>query len=317
MNYQIKKCIDSNHWDDFILSTPQNNLFCQTAFLDACRQDYDLMFITKGDLILLGVVIIKNNDRTPIKNQFMYQGVLFSKYFELLSLHKKIKMQLDVIQFLLIKLESIYGHIDLSLHHSIGDLRGFQWHNYHNKNGLQPSLNLNYTGILDLSEIENFDEILMNSRTVRRQEYKKCVKNGFTVEESDDINILNLLHNKTFERQGITRSESEVFLTTTLAKKSISKGFGRLLICRDEKGIPASASLFIFDDNTGYYLIGANDPDYRKFGTGGFVVLEQIRYCIEQGLSYVDFMGINSPFRGDFKTSLNAAPRAYFSFQLQ
>jgi lipid II:glycine glycyltransferase (peptidoglycan interpeptide bridge formation enzyme) len=175
---------------------------------------------------------------------------------------------------------------------------------------------LNYTGILGLSKIESFDQVLVNARTVRRQEYKKCVKNGFTVEESDDINILNLLHNKTFERQGISRSESEVFLTTTLAEKSISKGFGRLLICRDEKGIPASASLFLFDDNTGYYLIGANDPDYRKFGTGGFVVLEQIRYCIEQGLSYVDFMGINSPFRGDFKTSFNADPISYFEFTL-
>ena len=65
-----------------------------------------------------------------------------------------------------------------------------------------------------------------------------------------------------------------------------------------------------------YYLIGANDPNYRKDGAGGFVVLEQIRYCIEQGLSYEDFMGINSPLRGDFKTSLNADPVSYFEFNL-
>ena len=219
-------------------------------------------------------------------------------------------------EFLLTELESLYGSISLSLHHSLNDLRGFQWHNYHNQNGLQPKLNLNYTGILDLAKIESFNQVLLNVRTVRRQEYKKCVKNGFTVEESGDINILNVLHNKTFERQGISRSESEVFLATTLAKKSISKGFGRLLICRDENGIPASASLFLFDDNTGYYLIGANDSDYRKFGTGGFVLLEQIRYCMEQDLSYVDFMGINSPLRGDFKTSFNASPRPYFLFQM-
>ena len=65
-----------------------------------------------------------------------------------------------------------------------------------------------------------------------------------------------------------------------------------------------------------YYLIGANDPNYRKDGAGGFVVLEQIRYCIEQGLSYVDFMGINSLLRGDFKISLNADPVSYFEFTL-
>ena len=45
-------------------------------------------------------------------------------------------------------------------------------------------------------------------------------------------------------------------------------------------------------------------------------MFEQIQYCIEQGLSYVDFIGINSPLRGDFKTSFNADPRPYFSFQI-
>ena len=77
-----------------------------------------------------------------------------------------------------------------------------------------------------------------------------------------------------------------------------------------------SNNAFLFDNKTGYYLVGANDPQYRKDGTGGYVVFEQIRYCIEKGLSYVDFMGINSPFRGDFKTSFNADPKSYYKFTL-
>ena len=316
MDYKLIECLDNNTWNEFVLTSPQNNLFCQTDFLDVCQQDYDLLLVTKGELILSGVVIIKGGDGAPVKNQYMYQGVLFSKYIESLSSHKKIKKQLDIVQFLLIELESIYGSISLSLHHSLDDLRGFQWHNYHDQTGLQPTLIMNYTGLLDLKKIENFEQVLMNARTVRRQEYKKCIKNGFTVEASNDISILDYLHEKTFERQGMKRSKSEVFLATELARESLKKGIGRLLICKNSEGVPTSASLFLFDDNTGYYLIGANDPDYRKFGTGGFVVLEQIRYCIEQGLSYVDFMGINSPLRGDFKTSFNASPRAYFSFEM-
>ena len=314
--YKISICNNKKEWDEFVRTSPQNNLFCSTYFLDAFHQNYDKYFVVKGELILLGVLIIKDSAGTPLNNPFMYQGILFSKYIELLSSHKKIKITLDSIQFLLTELESIYGTISLSLHHSLIDLRGFQWHNYHNKKGLKPSLNLNYTGILGIDEIENFDQILANARTVRRQEYNKCIKNGFTVEESLDVDILNSLHAKIFERQGINRSDSEVLLANEFAKESLSKGFGRLLVCKDKQGIPASISLFLFDDKTGYYLIGANDPEYRKFGTGGFVVLEQIRYCIEQGMSYVDFMGINSPFRGDFKTSLNASPRAYFSFEM-
>ena len=312
MNYQLIKCVDNNQWNEFVLASPQNNLFCYTNFLDAYQQNYDLLFITKGELILMGVVIIKSSEGVPVVDPFMYQGVLFSQYIESLALQKKTKKILQLTQLLLIELESLYGSVALSLHHSLNDLRGFQWHNYHNQDGLQPNLNLNYTGILDLSKIESFDQILINARTVRRQEYKKCIKNGFTVEESNDVSILDFLHEKTFERQGMKRSKSDVFLATEFAKESLDKGFGRLLICRNIKDVPTSASLFIFDDKTGYYLIGANDPEYRKFSTGGLVVLEQIRKCFEQGLEQIDFVGINSPNRGDFKTSFDAVPTPYY-----
>jgi len=312
--YKISICNNKKEWNEFVNTSSQNNLFCKTNFLDAYQREYDLLFVAKGELILVGVVIIKGDDGIPTIDSFMYQGVLFSKYIESLPSHKKNKKQLDIIEFLLIKLESIYGSISLSLHHSLNDLRGFQWHNYHNSAGLRPALNLNYTGLLDLKKAGNFDQILMDVRTVRRQEYNRCVRNEFTIEESNDISVLDLLHEKTFERQGMKRSKSEIFLATKFANESLVKGFGRLLICRNVKGAPTSASLFLFDEKTAYYLIGANDPDYRKDGTGSYIMFEQIRYFLEQGLSYVDFMGINSPFRGDFKMSFNAKSMPYYFF---
>ena len=63
-------------------------------------------------------------------------------------------------------------------------------------------------------------------------------------------------------------------------------------------------------------MIGANDPEYRKYGTGTFIMFEQIRKCLESGLSQVDFIGINSPNRGDYKTSFGGIPVQYFSFTL-
>ena len=102
-----------------------------------------------------------------------------------------------------------------------------------------------------------------------------------------------------------------------MATESLAKGFGRLLICRNINNIPTSASFFLFDDKIAYYLIGASDPEYRKFSTGGFVVLEQIRKFFEQGLEQIDFLGINSPNRGDFKTSFGGIPVKYFLFSLE
>src|SRR5262249_12920131 len=76
-------------------------------------------------------------------------------------------------------------------------------------------------------------------------------------------------------------------------------------------GEVAGANLFLFDRSCGYYMFGANDPEYRKTGAGTLLLAHSIRHCMERGLESVDVVGINSPNRGDFKTSFNAAPSAY------
>ena len=311
--YLLDKCSDKKLWDSFVLNSPQSNLFCQTKFLDVFQKEYELLAVNKGESILLGAVIIKDETDNPMTQPFMYQGILFSQSLDTLAQHKQSKKYLELVDFLLIKLEKQYRQVSFSLHPSINDLRSFQWHNYHEPEKGQFQIDLNYTGILDLENIQDFDQILMNARTVRRQEYRKCIREEFIIEESRDISILDKLHEKTFARQGLKRSKGEKFMATTLAEESLSKGFGKLIICRDKTGIPASASLFLFDDKTGYYLIGANDPNFRKYGTGTYVLFEQIKNCLEQGLSQVDFIGINSPMRGDFKTSFNAIPTPYFT----
>ena len=116
---------------------------------------------------------------------------------------------------------------------------------------------------------------------------------------------------------GEDRTAVEKFMSTELSIEAIKGGFGRLNICKNSDGEPVSASFFLYDENCGYYLLGANDPNYRRYGTGSYVVLEQIKWCQEQGLSMIDFVGINSPFRGDFKTSFNAKPVPYYNVSLK
>ena len=74
-------------------------------------------------MILMGVIIVKDLNREESKNPFMYQGVLLSQHIESLHSHKKIKKFLELTQFLLTELESLYGSVTLSLHHSLNDLR--------------------------------------------------------------------------------------------------------------------------------------------------------------------------------------------------
>ena len=317
MSFILKECNNKEEWNKFVLSSPQNNLFCRINFLDSMQQDCDFWFVQKGELILLGVLLNKNSDSSPLDGPFMYQGILYSEYIESLTSHKKYRTCLDSVEFLLKELESKYKACSLSLHHSLEDLRAFQWLNYHNKKGSQGNLELNYTGILEINENMNFDQFFAKTSKGRRSDYKKCIKNGFIVEETIDTDLLDSLHEKTFLRQGLIRSPYDQYLSKVLAKESISKGFGRLLVCKDKQGKPASANLFLFDEKTCYYLVGANDPDFRNSGSGSFIVFQQIKYFLEKGIQFVDFIGINSPLRGDFKLSFNSSPRPYFLFSMK
>jgi len=312
-NYHLQLLSDRRKWDNFVTTSHQGNVFCTTQFLDAWGQDYELLLVTKNQNIQLGAVIVKQDDGQPTLNPFMYQGVLFSSSIANLPAHRRAKKSLDLVDFLLMELEERYDRISFSLHHSFDDLRSFQWFHYHEPEKGQFQIDINYTGVLDLSQVNDFEDLIMNARTVRRQEYRKCIKEEFTIEESDGIEILNRLHEKTFERQRTKRNEGEEYMTSELTEEAISNDFGRLILCRSKEGNPASASLFLYDDKCGYYLIGANDPEYRKYGTGSYVVLEQIRKCMDQGLLKIDFVGINSPYRGDFKTSFNAVPIPYYT----
>ncbi len=312
----LKVCTDRKLWDEFVSFSPQGNLFCQTKFLDTFQKGFELLTVCKGNEILLGAVIVKDEDGQPTLNPFMYQGLLINQSVASLAIHKNVKKSLELIEFLLQEVTKRYQRICFSLHPLFRDLRSFQWHNYHSPEKGKFKINLNYTGILGIQGVENIEQLISGARTVRRQEYRKCLKEGFTIEESDNIKVLDVLHSQTFKRQGIGRSSGEKFMATTLAKKAISLGFGRLIICRDSSGSPASASLFLFDDKTAYYLIGANDPEFRKYGAGSYLMFEQIRLSLEQGLSQVDFVGINSPQRGDYKTSFNAKPKSYYTAML-
>lgn len=316
-SYSLQICTDKQLWDDFVSTSPQNNLFCTTQFLDAWGKDYELLLVAKGDANLLGAVLVKDKDGQPTTQPLMYHGVLFGRLVADCPNHKRVKKALELVNFLLVELEQRYSWISFSLHHSFEDVRSFQWFHYHEPEKGQFQIDVNYTGVLDLSQINDFEDLLMNARTVRRQEYRKCIKEGFKIEESGEIEILDKLHEKTFERQGMERTAGEKFMSNELAEKAISQNFGRLIVCRDKKGAPASAALFLFDNKCGYYFIGANDPEYRKYGTGTYVVFEQTRCCMEPGLDTIDFVGVNSPQRGDFKTSFNAVPIPYYTVTWQ
>jgi len=314
MRMEFSICRDKQRWDAFVVKSPQGTIFCESRFLDALADDYELPVIEEGGHITMGAVVMLHDGAVlpapyPLT---MYHGALCCAESERMPHHRCARWLPERVEFLLAAMARRYTRISLCLSHRFQDIRGFQWFNYHEPGRGTFAAKIGYTGLLGLHAVVDFDTLLAQVRTVRRQEYRMGVERGLNIEPSSDVQLLNRLHAATFKRQGVTRSVEEEKVLLAVSEAAVRSGFGELLVCRLGDGEPASATLFLYDERYAYYYIGANDPEYRDTGSGTFLVLENIRRALERRLAAVDFVGINSPRRGDFKTSFNARPVPYY-----
>lgn len=306
-NLDLVLCLDEIKWDNFINVSPQGSIYCKSDFLKCLPAKIDKYFFYSNGKEIASVILI-NNEESPLFS--MYQGVCLAPISG--GKHHYFNEQLKTLTLLLECLVKVFPTLELSLSHHFEDLRAFQWINYNEPHKGQFSLNLNYTGIIPLKEENNFESYLTSIRSVRRYEWRQCEKKGFRVFDSSDIMEFIKLYKLTFERQGIILDSNSINTVTSITKSAISNNFGRLVFCADNDGVVHSANLILFHNDTCYYEFGASDPQFRSSGASVYLMLNNIKYAIENGYSFFDLVGINSPNRGDFKLSFNAFPKAYF-----
>ena len=314
MSLTMVQCTDKTRWDEFVRNSLQGSIFCQTAFLDALGVDYDTWLIEDKEKAQLGTVILrKGAEILPAPHGFtMYQGLMFSNYVNAQPLHTRTALILKLTEEFLANLSQHYDRLSFCLHYSHADVRGIQWFNYHEPHKGQFRFVLQYTGLLDLNQFDDLEDYLPNIRTTRRYEYRKALRGGMKVESSDDIDTLLELHRLTFERTGLVQTDEIAAMAKNITFAALNNKFGEMLMCRDPSGEIVSATLFLFDERCAYYLIGANHPAQRNSNGNTLLFMENILLAKNRGFRWVDTCGINSPFRGDFKTSFNAAPAPYF-----
>lgn len=311
---EFELCQDKKAWDRFVDSSAQGNVFCYSSFLDGLPEDYILAALTEAGEIVIGAILLVREGkvlRAPYPGT-QYQGVLCGPDADKMPQHRRAPWLLDGFNLLIAELEKRYGGMSFCTSPFLNDLRAFQWFHYHEPPPGRMSIELRYSGIIDVPAAPDFEMYVAAIRADRRHDYQRALSRGFTVEQSTDIDLLDSLHEATFARQGIVRSALEQEIVKGIAAAAVAGGFGEVLVSKDPHGNAAGATLFLYDRRFGYYYIGANDPAYRKAGTGTLLVIESIRRCSERGLGAVDAVGVNSPNRGDFKTSLNARPVSFF-----
>jgi lipid II:glycine glycyltransferase (peptidoglycan interpeptide bridge formation enzyme) len=211
------------------------------------------------------------------------------------------RKQFEATEFMLNKIIEIYKGLS-QIHFRLTDLRPFLWHNYHAPEKGLFDIKLSYTGILDISSYGTLEKYLGSIRACRRQEYKKAKEGDIKIVDSHDVDKFIELYKKTFERQDFNIAEDKIYLTRSIITSALEKSYGRMQFAM-VKETPLAAIVFLYDKKRGYYLYGANDPQYRLSGAGTRLLVENIWQCKEDGLAEVDFVGVNSPNRGDYKLS--------------
>jgi len=296
-------------WDSFAIKSPQRSAFIYTNFLDSLIVKYNLITCHSKGVIVAGVVIFYNESGNPMLGFFPYQGLLLADNTRM-GLNSQITHEFKVVEYFI---EQLIGHFrNISFCHSwrVRDLRSFQWYNYNEPEKNHFKIDLRYTGILNLSEFKSFELYMTSVRECRKQDFKKASK-VLNFRFSNDVLLLDKFLAQVYQSQNIDRPNRDSMLLQSICRRSIADGFGKLGVAYLDE-VPCSAVLFLYDDRTAFYLYAGTDPAYRKIGSGTFTLMKMIEDAFSLGLEEVDFVGANSPQRGDFKISFNAELRPYF-----
>lgn len=314
MKLSIDICKDRAAWDTFVKSTLHPQVFHTTSFLSALDVDYELVTVSNDEEVLAGCAVLLQDGKALLEPvpYHQYCSILLAASLQSRSCHRRVKIGLDIVLRLIEYVITRYGAVRYQLDPVFGDLRSLQWFNYHSPELGTFSVQLRYSGLIEVPELARFDDYVAAIRSVRRQEYKRALREGLVVEDCDDVDLLDNLHDCTFARQGVKRPDREIRLLRSISQAALESHFGVIKVAKTESGQVVGATLFLHDALSGYYFVGANDPAYRKTGASTLLFMENVRECAERKLSTIDVVGLNSPQRGDYKSSFNAEPVSYF-----
>ncbi len=316
MGLSLEECDNDMAWDAFVNRSPHGTVFALTGFLQSSAFTYHRWWVRDGRGTPLAALLMPlGKDKRPPKHLVpfsMYQGVMLASELLVTPAHRRISECMAVLNYLIEALTTRYPYFHWCLPTRFEDMRPFQWHNHHQPKAGTFSLDLRYTGCIDLRDQATINDFLAKIRPTRRWEYRRAARDGVTAELCTEIELLIELYERTFKRQGQVVATENIAHLRALANWALADGFGEIIIARTAEGVPASATLFLRDAHRAYYLIGANDPAFRSSHSGVFAFVESIRRCFDLGDQEVDVCGINSPNRGDFKISFNAKPSPYF-----
>ena len=310
MNLKRLEFAEARHdadWDRFVAASPQGTVFSSTAFLQSLGAPFRRFVVYGSGGPLAQIAVVENGAGCAVRFPFTpYQGILFAPGHS--QPRQRVADEFRLTEFAIERLVERYSSLELALSWAFYDLRPFLWYNHGVVGAPVFDATPRYTALLDLAGID-VDRYPADVRSCRRQELKKA--SAFESGDSTDVDTFLDLYGSTFARQDIALGDDRLDLVRNITTMALQQGYGRLSACRTPDGV-AAMSLFLYDRTRAYYLFAANDPALRHTGASTRLMFDNILEAKRRGLKELDFVGVNSPARGDFKLSFNPELKLYF-----
>ncbi|MBM3503040.1 MAG: GNAT family N-acetyltransferase [Alphaproteobacteria bacterium] len=308
---------EGDDWSLLVTSSLQGTVFQDGRLLKYHDLVSDIWFVARNGEIKAGVAVLRRAGNVLPGMPFAYyQGVMFSPDVDGLPIPRKSFWLLTLTNLLLETLTREYGQLHFGLHHSITDIRGFDWFNYGRPGQRRCTITPRYTALLDCSELRSVEAVLKAGRKDRRQDLRRAQQEGLTVSSGNDVDLLLRLYSAMFERQGTLVSADHRRALRAMATAAVTESIGEILFVTDRDREPVAAQLALYDSRSGHAVANASIDDGRLAGAATMACVAFVNRVFDKKLQWADFNGANSPARADFKHSLGASPRLFFDIHL-
>jgi hypothetical protein len=310
----LVRITDRARWDRFVAASRQGSVFMESRFLDAAFEQCHWLLLEDEGEDVAGVALPFENDQMlhGLQSYCPYLSIALAGSREDAPPHRRSAWVPFITEVLLEQLAERYPRLSFGLHPQMSDLRGVQWFRHDAPLQNRVQLTLRYTGVIDLNAIEEWGVYLKGIRSNHARDARRAERLGYELKRGPYIDELVLLSAMAYERQGLDLDEGSRRRLNRVAASAIDHGYGEVIVCLIEDR-PVSAGLFLFDQKGTYYIAAGTDAEHRKANSQTMILLDAISRAKNRGSAFFDMVGINSPKRGDYKTSFNAIPVPYFA----
>ncbi|MFK8009488.1 MAG: GNAT family N-acetyltransferase [Saprospiraceae bacterium] len=255
-------------------------LFSQSWYLDAIcgEKGWDILMITKGNEIAATMPILREKQfgfslsRMPLITPYL--GPYFTKKF------RSFKQQEKLMRALIKQLPS-FDLFEQNFPLSIKNWLPFYWEGF--------EATVRYSFLIDLEE--NLEKIYQNIDSDYRNNKLPKAEKLIRIISDRSLEDFFYVHEKTFTRQGLSSPFSFDFLKKYDDAMSI-QNTRIMFFAVDKKNQIHSVVYLIWDEDTAYFVMAGDDPEFRNSGAGSLIVWHAIKYAKEVlGKKRFDFMG--------------------------